>query len=89
MVDLNHCFKRNDTIIYKELAGAPALIDPYRRTLISLNQTALEVWRLLDGECPVLGIINALRDRFEIDEARLEKDVIGFLKELIRREMIR
>ncbi|MCX5680259.1 MAG: PqqD family protein [Candidatus Omnitrophica bacterium] len=89
MVTLETRYKKNDTIMYKELADGPALIDPYRRTMTSLNDTALEVWRLLDGERSVLDIINAMRDIFETDEGHLKKDVLDFLKEMLKREMIR
>ena len=89
MITLEARFRKNDTILYKELAGAPTLIDPYRRTLVRLNPAAFEIWQLLDGIHSVLEIIGAVRDAFEVDEASLKKDVIGFLKEMLRREMIR
>jgi hypothetical protein len=89
MIDMNHCFKRNDSIIFKELGEGPALIDPYRRTLISLNPAALEIWQLLDGERSVSGIIDALREIFDADEKVLEKDTVNFLDELAKREIIR
>ncbi len=89
MITLEARFRKNDTILYKELSGTPALIDPYRRTLVRLNPAAFEIWQLLDGTRSVLEIIGSVRDAFEIDEASLRKDVIGFLKEMLRREMIR
>ncbi len=89
MIDANYCYSKNDSIIFKEMADGPVLIDPYRRTLISLNPAAFEIWQLLDGQRPVFGIVEALRDIFDVDEKELEKDTSSFLKELIKREMIR
>jgi hypothetical protein len=88
MVNSNHCFSKNSTIIYKELDGATVLIDPYRRTIVNLNDTAREVWHLLDGQRPVAGVIEAMREGFDIDEVTLRKDVLSFLDELAKREMI-
>ena len=88
MIDNDYSFRKNDTIIHKELDGAPILIDPYRRTLTHLNPVALEIWKLLDGKRPVSAMLEALREEFDIDETVLRKDVLGFLDELAKREMI-
>jgi hypothetical protein len=87
-VDTGYCYRKNDQIIYKDLGGAPVLIDPYRRTLVQLNPTAHKIWLLLDGERPVTAIIEVLNAEFEIDPGKLEQDISSFLKELVRREMI-
>jgi hypothetical protein len=89
MVDINCRFKKNPQIMQKELADGPALIDPYRRVLIQLNPTGVEIWELLNGERSILDITDALRERFEVGDETLKKDVVSFLKELFRREMIR
>lgn len=89
MLDPDRCFTKNDTVIYKELADGPALIDPYRRTIISLNGTALEIWRLLDGKNSVTEIISALRGIFDADEESLKKDVAVFLKDMVKRELVK
>lgn len=89
MVDITSRFKKNSQIIHKELADGPVLIDPYRRVLIKLNPTGVEIWGLLDGERSVLEIISVLRDRFEVSDETINKDVVNFIKELFRREMIR
>lgn len=87
-IDIGYCYRKNDQIIYKYLVDGLALIDPYRRTLVKLNPTAQAIWQLLDGEHSVASIIDILKNEFEIDTKILEKDVIGLLKDLIRREII-
>ena len=87
-IDKRRCFKKNPQIICKESGGGRVLVDPYRRTLVELNPVAGGIWEMLDGACPVSGVIDALRDDFEVDPAALEKDVLAFLRELVRREMI-
>jgi coenzyme PQQ biosynthesis protein PqqD len=87
--DNNYCYSKNDQIIYKDLEDGPVLIDPYRRALIKLNPTALRIWQLSDGKHSAAAIVEMLKDEFEIDAESLEKDVIDFLKDLSRREIIR
>jgi hypothetical protein len=87
-VDQYRCFKKSGRILYKEIDGAGVLIDPYRRTLIHLNATSLRIWQLLDGNNSCETVIEALRAEFESEDKDLEKDVVSFIKELLKREMI-
>ncbi len=87
-IDMNYCFKRSELIIRKDVGDARTLIDPYRRTLVTLNPVASEIWQLLNGERSALCIIDILKSEFEIEEKILKKDVIGFLQDLARREII-
>ncbi|MFA5119195.1 MAG: PqqD family protein [Candidatus Omnitrophota bacterium] len=88
-IDDGYCYRRNEQIIRKDLYDCPALIDPYRMTLVKLNPTAESVWQLFDGEHSVAGILDILKNEFEVDAKALEKDLRTFLNDLIRREMIR
>lgn len=88
MVDMHYCFKKNDRMICKESKDGPVLIDPYRRTLIQLNPTALEVWHLIDGTRSVADIVEVMLGAFEIDEEVLRKDTTSLLKDLMKREII-
>lgn len=88
-IDMRYCFRKNDQILGKELDGEIVLIDPYRRTKVTLNPTAARIWGLVDGGHSTAEIVTALRDAFEIGEEEAKKDVVYFLKELARREMIR
>ncbi len=87
--DMNHCFRRNEQIIYRELDGTGVLIDPYRRTLVRLNPVGSKIWQLLDGSHSVAAINEELENEFEVDPEKLDKDVRAFLKGLFRREMIK
>ena len=88
MFNINHCFRKNEQILYREIEGGAVLIDRYRRTMMRLSSVALEIWQLLDGKRSVADIIKALKEVFEVDEEDLKKDVIGFIKDLARREVV-
>jgi hypothetical protein len=89
MIDQKHCFRKIESVIYKELEKEAALIDPYRRVLIKLNPTAQEIWKLLDGERPVTEIVEILSREFKMSENYVRDDVLDFLKQLASRELIR
>jgi hypothetical protein len=86
--DMSIVFQKNEQIIFKEVDAAPALIDPYRRTLVTLNPTAFQIWQLLDGAHSVAAIVEQLKSELEVEDKILNKDIVGFLKDLIKREMI-
>ncbi len=86
--DLGYCYRKSAQIIYKELSDGPALIDSYRRTLMKLNPVAQSIWQLLDGNHSSAAIIEILENEFDADAKILEKDVLNFLREMFRREMI-
>lgn len=88
MIDMNYRFKKNGQIIYKELEGAPVLVDPYRRMLIRLNETGSEIWSLLDGKISAADIVRSLGDKFDVDEKSLKADIIRFLDDMVKREMV-
>lgn len=88
MINMQRYYKKNNQILCREFSDGPVLIDPYRRTLVRLNPTALEIWHLLDGGHSTEEIAHALEDRFDADAEDLKKDIAGFIQELVRREMV-
>ncbi len=56
--------------------------------LFSLNNTGKAIWKRLDGKNNVKSIIEALKEIFEAEEGEIEKDVKGFLYELLNRKII-
>jgi hypothetical protein len=88
-IDIKYFFSKNEQTIFTDMEDGPALIDPYRRTLIKLNPAAHRIWQLLDGKNSAEDIIGVMEAEFEIDERTLRRDVIDFLKDLIRREIIK
>jgi hypothetical protein len=88
MVTMNSRFKRSAHIIFKDLEGVPALIDPYRRTVVKLNSVSCRIWELLGLAHPVSGIIDAIAEEFDAPREEIYKDVSNVLSGLLKREMI-
>jgi hypothetical protein len=89
MVVMDKCCTKNASIIYRDLADGPALIDPYRRTMVPLDPVGADIWRLLDGTRSRKAVVDELLESYAVDEATLTRDVVLFFNELAKREMIR
>lgn len=67
--------------------GSLVLYDAARREVITLNPLAAYLWECCTGERDVRAIIAEARDLFP-DALRVEDDVLGFLDELRRADLI-
>jgi hypothetical protein len=56
--------------------------------LFTLNETGKAIWARLDGKRTVKGVVEALSEEYEGSIQNIEKDVLGFLKELLRRGFV-
>ncbi len=53
-----------------------------------LNMTGREIWRRLDGKRSLEDIAADLAARFKQPAGIIQKDVIGFVKQLLKRKML-
>ncbi len=88
LIDASAVVCRDERIIMRQSQEGWALVDPYRRTIISLNPSGRLIWELLDGAHTLGQILCRLTGEFEIDERTAAQDLQSFLNELARREMI-
>ena len=70
-----------DMIIVPLVAG----IDDSDDELYTLNETGQAIWQKLDGEKTLGRVADELAEEFSSSREEIEKDVVGFAAELIRR----
>ena len=73
-----------ETIIIPLVAGIGDLEDD----LYTLNETGQAIWEKLDGEKSIQTIVDELSAEYEAPAEKILEDVIGIIKELIRRRII-
>jgi hypothetical protein len=56
--------------------------------LYTLNETGKVIWQKLDGKRTLSAVIEDLGAEFEGDPEELKADVLGFVSELMRRNML-
>ena len=63
--------------------GATVLVDPGARVEHVLNDTALALWELCDGETTVEEMVVAATGLFDAQGGRLEQDVLAALDAMV------
>ena len=56
--------------------------------LYTLNETARAIWQKLDGQQTLREVTAALTEKFDVPQAELEADVLGFATEMARRGIL-
>jgi len=56
--------------------------------LFSVNESGKMIWDKLDGKTSLTQIVQSLADQYSTSGKEMEKDVRGFVGELLRRKMI-
>lgn len=56
--------------------------------LYTLNETGRAIWRLLDGRRTLGAIATELAEEFEAPDDAIAADVLGFIEEMVRRQLV-
>lgn len=56
--------------------------------IFTLNQTGRAVWDKLDGKRTLKEITEDLNSEFEGSKGKIQNDVLGIMKELLKRKMV-
>ncbi len=73
-----------ETIIIPLVTGIGDLEDD----LYTLNETGQAIWEKLDGEKSIQTIVDELSAEYEAPAEKILEDVVGIIKELVRRRII-
>jgi len=64
------------------------LIDPDEGELVRFNEIGSQIWQAIDGQRTVAQIVDHVCDTFEVRRRKAQRDVIRFLRQLQRQELI-
>lgn len=87
MAQLNQYFRKDPSIVYREIAGESILV-PIRPSvddldsIYTLNETGAYIWSLLDGERTLEDISKAVVQEFETDEGQAKQDLFELIDDL-------
>lgn len=88
-------FEKDPTLVGREVAGEFILVSTAERLsgkgpdLYTLDAVAAFLWGRLDGKATGRDLIASLREVYEVDPGRAEKDTRVFLEQLKEIEAIR
>ncbi len=93
-IDLSKVYKISEDVVTREIEGeiiiVPLIsgIGDLEDELYTLNETGRKIWEKLDGHLKVEEIIGELTGDYLDSDGELEKDVIGFITEMVKRKMV-
>jgi hypothetical protein len=70
-----------------EVDGCVSLFNAATQRAVMLNETATEVWRLVDGTRDAEAIVRSVADQYGLDPATIRADVVGAI-DVLRREAL-
>ena len=84
----------SDTIAVKEIEGRLTIV-PYvpgigymEDEIFTLSETGRAIWEKLDGKKTLQDVARELYEDFKASHGEIEKDVIRFAEELIKRKIL-
>jgi hypothetical protein len=84
----------SDDIVAREIEGEIVIvplvagIGDADDELYTLNPTGQAIWQKLDGQRTLANVVTSLVDEFDVLQADLEAEVLGFATELTRRGIL-
>jgi coenzyme PQQ biosynthesis protein PqqD len=93
-VDLDAVYLPSEDIVAREIEGEIVIIPlvsgigDMEDELYTLNETARAIWERLDGKRRLREVVREISSEFDAPDDEIEKDVMGFLEEMVRRKMV-
>lgn len=93
-MDLDKIYIPSTGVVAREIEGELIIvpivsgIGDIEDELYTLNETGKAIWKRLDGKKSLSQIIEDLSQEFESHSVNIEKDVVGFVRELLKRKML-
>src|SRR5262249_9364162 len=85
---LGTCFTRSDGILVAEAQGQTVLLRLSDGSYYALDEVGALIWELCDGERSLQDIVTELCSQFEATERTVTADVIEFVGELQREQLL-
>lgn len=89
MISLESKFTRDDDIAWRVIDGEALVVSPRDSLVYPLNGVATRIWELFDGKKTVSDITSIICDEFDADEMTIRNDIIDFIKDLSKAELIK
>jgi coenzyme PQQ biosynthesis protein PqqD len=85
---LDGCLRRQDGILAQEAHGQTVLLRLADGGYYALDEVGARIWELCDGERAVKEIVEALCAEFDAPEETIRADVLEFIGDLRREQLL-
>jgi hypothetical protein len=80
--------KKNPSVKWKRTGATGILLNLVTGEYFEVDETALAIWNLIDGKTTAGGMAAKLARTYAAPPERVEKDVVRFLSELGKRNLV-
>ncbi len=88
MINSNSVVKRKNDAIMTELEDAIVIMSIEKSSYYALDEIASLIWVELENPVQVSELIEGFLDKYEVSPEQCQEDVISFLEELRKKELI-
>ena len=78
-----------NVVMHEGFDGRSILLNPETRQVVTLNGTALLIWKSLDAGKSVAEIATLLAKEFDVTEEKAAADTAQFIEQMKARDLIR
>ncbi len=87
-MELNQKIARSDNFVFNEVDGELVMMNIETGAYASLNETGKSIWALLDAPKSVSEVVSSLVEEYEIDQATCEKEVLPFVENMLKSDVL-
>jgi len=93
-VSIEKAYKPSEDVVARQVQGEFIIIPitsgigDLEDEIFTLNETGRAIWDSMDGEKTLKVIAKDLSSDFESEASDIEKDILGFTQELMKRNML-
>jgi hypothetical protein len=79
---------RSDNFVFNEVDGELVMMNIETGAYASLNETGKSIWQLLDAPKNIADVVSALVDEYDIDQSTCEKEVLPFIENMVKNDVL-
>ena len=85
---MSACWRRDAELPFQKLDEETIVLDPRRREVHLLNETAARIWELLASPRSLDDLAAVLGTEYDVDEAELREEVAGCVEGLTSKGLL-
>lgn len=87
-IKLSSVVRRSSEHLSVDIDGELALMDVTSGNYYGLSEVGSKIWQLIEEERRVSDVCNRLQQEFDVDSQQCEADVVAYLTDLARHDLI-
>ena len=88
-VNIDSVITKNTEIDDTDLDGEKVMMNLDKGQYFMMNEVGSRIWELIEGNTPIVNIIEALTNEYDVDEETSENTVMEFLGRLKNADLIK